>query len=56
MSRATTHELTRRRGERGGVWEDQMAAIRNGWKTMTLGDMAEVIAGQSLEDSLRGSL
>ena len=50
MSDSATNENRRAgRGMRGSAGEQQGAGMRKGWETKTIGDVCEVIAGQSPE-------
>ena len=46
---ATNENLREGRGERGDFGKDQGVGMKKGWETKNLGDVCEVIAGQSPE-------
>jgi len=49
VSRVVRDGVERKGGERGAVGEDQGAAVKKGWQRKHIGDLCEVIAGQSPE-------
>ncbi|MFH0793219.1 MAG: restriction endonuclease subunit S [bacterium] len=49
MSRIAKVEPTRRGGKNGGFGEHQGAVVKKGWERKQIGDLCEVIAGQSPE-------
>jgi len=49
VSRVVRDGVGRKGGERGAVGEDQGAAVKKGWQRKHIGDLCEVIAGQSPE-------